>query len=83
MRRRNADNLKQTEQELHKVRSWMNSAESLADIGTWIVDHQHGKLFWSDQTYRILGYDPEEITHPLELILIGSIRRLSRTFSGA
>ncbi len=44
----------------------MSSAESLADIGTWIVDHQDDKLFWSDQTYRILGYNLEEDDPSLE-----------------
>lgn len=66
MRRRIADELKQTDQQLDKVRSWMSSAESLADIWTWVVDHQRDKLFWSDQTYRILGCDPEEISPSFE-----------------
>lgn len=60
VRPRLADKLKQSEQELAKIRTWIRSAETLADIGIWEIDHQQDELFWSDQTYRLLGYNPEE-----------------------
>lgn len=54
------DTLKQSEQEVTKIRRWMQSAELLADIGIWEIDHQKDEIFWSDQMYRILGYEPEQ-----------------------
>ncbi|WP_445665574.1 sensor histidine kinase [Fodinibius sp. AD559] len=54
------DKLKESEHELSKVRLWIQSAETLADIGVWEVDHQNDKAFWSEKTYHILGYSPEE-----------------------
>lgn len=66
MRGRIADKLKQSEQEFNKLRSWTKSAECLADIGTWIIEHKQDEVFWSEQTYRILGYDSEEIQPSFE-----------------
>ncbi len=33
-------------------------AQDIADLGTWELDFQTGKIWWSPQTYRIYGIDP-------------------------
>lgn len=55
-----AEGLKQAVKDINKVRSLIRSAESLAEIGVWEIDLQNEELFWSDEMYRILGYDPDE-----------------------
>ncbi len=34
-------------------------AERIAHVGSWVWDLEAGAVFWSDELYRILGYDPE------------------------
>jgi PAS domain S-box-containing protein len=36
----------------------LREAERLARLGHWELDHETGKLYWSGETYRILGLDP-------------------------
>jgi PAS domain S-box-containing protein len=42
-------------------------AERAASIGTWSWNIASGEVYWSDNMYRILGYEPGEITPSLEL----------------
>lgn len=53
-----ANTLKQFKKEATKIKTWIQSAEVLADIGIWEIDHQRNDCFWSDQIYHILGYNP-------------------------
>jgi two-component system cell cycle sensor histidine kinase/response regulator CckA len=34
-------------------------AERIAHVGSWVWDLETGAVSWSDEMYRILGYDPE------------------------
>ncbi|HEU4578917.1 MAG TPA: PAS domain-containing protein [Polyangiaceae bacterium] len=34
-------------------------AERIVHVGSWVWDVGAGDVFWSDELYRILGYDPE------------------------
>ena len=34
-------------------------AERIVHVGSWVWDVGTGDVFWSDELYRILGYDPE------------------------
>ena len=36
-------------------------AQKIARLGTWEFDPRTGVLWWSDQTYRLLGFEPGEI----------------------
>ncbi|MDH5545050.1 MAG: PAS domain-containing protein [Gammaproteobacteria bacterium] len=38
----------------------LNSAQAIAHVGHWSWDVISGKLFWSDEIYRIFGYSPGE-----------------------
>ncbi|MFK8014903.1 MAG: PAS domain-containing protein [Gammaproteobacteria bacterium] len=40
----------------------LEMAESLAAVGHWQIDLRAGKLFWSDEIYRIHGLSPETYT---------------------
>lgn len=43
-----------------------DSTSSLASIGYWSLDVTTGSVWWSDEIYRIHGYEPGEITPDLE-----------------
>jgi two-component system cell cycle sensor histidine kinase/response regulator CckA len=34
-------------------------AERIAHVGSWVWDVETGGVFWSDEMFRLLGYDPE------------------------
>jgi len=37
----------------------LKEAQSVAHIGSWILDRQNNELIWSDELFRILEIDPE------------------------
>ena len=45
-----------------KHKELMKEAEALAHFGSWENDHVNNTSYWSDETYRILGYEPGEVT---------------------
>src|SRR5690554_901693 len=46
----------------------LNQAQAIAHIGSWEADLEK-KLTWSDETFRILGFEPGEVEPSLELFL--------------
>ena len=45
----------------------LEEAQRIAQIGNWVWDFATGDLFWSDEMYRIFGYDREEGAPTLDL----------------
>ncbi|MGM0506011.1 MAG: sensor histidine kinase [Bacteroidota bacterium] len=39
----------------------LNRAYQLADIGNWEYDMASGRLYWSDNTKRVHGFDPDHV----------------------
>jgi PAS domain S-box-containing protein len=59
-------NLLKTEKELLKQKNVFEKAQELGEIGSWEVDLQRNKLFWSNETYKIFGVLPEtEVNYDL------------------
>ena len=52
---------KQSEQELKRSQSRLADAQRIARVGSWDWDLVTGKLSWSDQFFRLLGFEPGEI----------------------
>jgi PAS domain S-box-containing protein len=44
-------------------------AQRLAHVGSWTVDIITGTRTWSDEMYRLLGYEPGEVEPALERVL--------------
>jgi PAS domain S-box-containing protein len=44
-------------------------AQSTAKLGTWEFDPRTNGFWWSDQTYRLLGFEPNEVVPTTELWL--------------
>jgi len=47
----------------------LNESEQLAHLGSWEADQSTGTTIWSDENYRILGYEPGEIPAGLDAFL--------------
>lgn len=44
-------------------------AQQVARIGSWSWDIAHGRMFWSDQNYRLIGLEPRAAEPTFELLL--------------
>lgn len=47
----------------------LETASSIANIGHWHLDLIDNELFWSDEVYRIHGFQPGEVTLTLDFAL--------------
>ena len=52
---------KRAEVQLRQSERRLRQAEKIAGVGHWEWEVEGGALHWSDQTYRICGYEPGEI----------------------
>ncbi|MBE0469836.1 MAG: PAS domain-containing protein [Methyloprofundus sp.] len=57
---------KLAEMELAEREGQLLEAQRLANIGNWHANLQTGELFWSDQVYKIFGYEPGSFTPSVE-----------------
>jgi PAS domain S-box-containing protein len=46
---------KNNEEQLSKIKSDLNRAQTVGKIGSWRLDTQHNILLWSDENHRIFG----------------------------
>ena len=60
---------KQAEASLHQCRERLKEVQRLSHIAQWQVDLQTGEAFWSDEDYRILGYEPGEVKPSWDIML--------------
>jgi PAS domain S-box-containing protein len=52
---------KRAEEELRRIEAYQAQAQRLSQTGSFGWNTSSGELVWSDETFRILGYDPETI----------------------
>lgn len=50
---------KKTLRQLNKKRELLEVAQQVAHLGSWEMDISTGKCIWSDEFFRICGYDPQ------------------------
>ena len=60
---------KQSEEALHKSEASLREAQRLSNIGSWDLDLQKNRLFWSDESYRIFEIKPSEFGISYEAFL--------------
>ena len=51
---------KRAERALRRSRERLTHVQEIAHLGSWERNLQTGALYWSDETRRIFGWDPEE-----------------------
>lgn len=61
--------IKETEEALRKRERSLTMAQTMARLGHWEMDLDTGDVQWSDETFRILGYEPETIIPSYDLFL--------------
>ena len=60
---------KLNERALLASRALLSEAQRLAHLGSWEFDHEQGALRFSDELYRIIGYEPQSFTVTTEKML--------------
>lgn len=73
--------------QLEKSQTNLSEAQRVAHLGSWEWDTRTGKLSWSDETFRIYGFEPGEV-HPsfekfIEIVHPDDRDRLMRILDGA
>jgi PAS domain S-box-containing protein len=59
--------LKNTE-ELRRSEASLAEAQRIAHLGTWEWNLMTGEVRWSDETYRIFGFEPQQFSPTLEKV---------------
>jgi PAS domain S-box-containing protein len=60
---------KKMEEELRKKEASLAEAQKIARIGSWYMDMESDELVWSDEMFRLFGYEPGEIVPTRELFM--------------
>lgn len=51
--------IKESEKNLKRIKKRLIEAHELAHLGDWEFDVKKNKLYWSDEIYRIYGFEPQ------------------------
>jgi PAS domain S-box-containing protein len=52
-----------------RQRTLLETAEQLAEIGSWDWDVEGGGLVWSDNMFRLIGLEPGEVVPTIDLVV--------------
>lgn len=64
----NITDRKRSELALRETNEALNQAQKIAHVGSWVYDLVRDKISWSDELYRIFGYEPRVIELDLDTI---------------
>jgi len=60
---------RRAEEALRKSQAGLAEAQRMAHLGNWEWDPRTGELYWSDETFRIYGYEPQSFVPTFEKLL--------------
>jgi PAS domain S-box-containing protein len=60
---------KRAEEALEESAARMARAQAIAHLGSWEFDTRNNQLTWSDETYRIFGFEPQSFRPSYEAFL--------------
>ena len=60
---------KLAEEALREIRERLERSQQVAHLGSWEYEIASKKLIWSDEVYRIFGYQPQEFSPTYEMFL--------------
>jgi PAS domain S-box-containing protein len=66
LQRENTDR-KRAEEELRRSEAFLAEGQRISHTGNWSFNISTGKLVWSEEHYRILGFDPQEAEPTFQL----------------
>jgi len=55
---------KRAEEALGRSEGYLAEAQKLTHTGSWVWNVRTDTLFWSQEVFRIYGYEPEKMAHP-------------------
>ena len=61
--------LKEAMDHFQRLHQWIESAQKISDLGSWEDYHQKDELIWSEETYRIFGFEPYSVKPSFELFM--------------
>lgn len=64
-----ARELAERDRVLHEQTRHLQVAQALAHLGSWDWDIRSGRVDWSDEMYRIFGYEPNSLTITFDIFL--------------
>src|SRR5579863_6224586 len=67
-RKRANDEREALSRSLQESKAWLEEAQSVAHVGYWDWDLETGEIIWSDETYRIFGFKPQERPMDIETV---------------
>ncbi len=60
---------KKMKESLRESEELLSRAEQIGHIGSWVYDSPANRLTWSDEVYRIFGFEPQEFAPTYEAFL--------------
>jgi diguanylate cyclase (GGDEF)-like protein/PAS domain S-box-containing protein len=60
---------KEAEEAVRKSEASLAESQRMAHLGTWEWDVKTGEVWWSDETFRIYGFEPDELVPTFETLL--------------
>src|ERR1700732_1830270 len=67
-RERDDDEREALSRRLQESKARLEEAQSVAHVGYWDWDLETGEIIWSDETYRIFGFKPQERRMDIETV---------------
>lgn len=61
--------LKKAQREVEVREKRLNEAQAIAQVGSWERSPRTGEVFWSDEMFRLLGYEPGEVEPSHERVM--------------
>lgn len=61
-RKQGEDQLRATAEALRRSEAYLSEAQRLTHTGSWATDGSTDPLYWSEEEYRIFGFDPKQGT---------------------
>ncbi len=55
------------EEDLRRTHAFLAAAQQVSRVGSWYWDEAASSVVWSDEQFRLLGYDPQETAASFEL----------------
>jgi len=59
---------KHAEEALRRSEASLAEAQRIARLGSWEWDLETGEVWWSDETYRIYGFEPNKLSPTLDTV---------------
>jgi PAS domain S-box-containing protein len=67
--RRAAKEREKAREELRRSEKLLSLSQSVSRVGGWYRDLRNGATYWTDEHYRVLGYEPGEVVPSKELFM--------------